>query len=151
MFTVPPAVALLDYISSGLLWRIFFPNWDISRGFHYMSLISQNTPRNCDFSRLFSNIFYSPESQRSCDARGGCRGTLYFIASVPSGRITPYVAIFRGFLLYGILYSKLRWAGRGAHRPVLRVFGPKKTGAHSAREAKPTNFKIFFFIVSQIW
>jgi hypothetical protein len=25
---VPPAVALLNYISSGLLWRIFFPKWD---------------------------------------------------------------------------------------------------------------------------
>ena len=25
-FTVPPAVALLNYVSSGLLWRIFSPN-----------------------------------------------------------------------------------------------------------------------------
>ncbi len=25
---MPPAVALLNYISSGLLWRIFFPNWN---------------------------------------------------------------------------------------------------------------------------
>jgi hypothetical protein len=32
-FTVPPAVALLNYISSGTLWRIFLPNWDILRGF----------------------------------------------------------------------------------------------------------------------
>jgi hypothetical protein len=37
---VPPAVALLNYISCGILWRIFLPNWDISRGFLYISLIS---------------------------------------------------------------------------------------------------------------
>ncbi len=27
-FTVPPAVALLNYISSGIFWRIFLPNWN---------------------------------------------------------------------------------------------------------------------------
>jgi hypothetical protein len=32
-FTEPPAVALLNYISSGILLRIFFPNWDILRAF----------------------------------------------------------------------------------------------------------------------
>jgi hypothetical protein len=31
--TVPSPVALLNYISNGILWRIFLPNWDISRGF----------------------------------------------------------------------------------------------------------------------
>jgi hypothetical protein len=125
------AVALMNYMRSGTGPPVHFcfPQTGIFRG-------------------VFSE-YHSPE--RSVKLRWEGRGTLYFIASVPSGRITPYVAIFRGFLLYGILYSKLRWAGRGAHRPVLRVFGPKKTGAHSAREAKPTNFKIFFFIVSQIW
>jgi hypothetical protein len=82
----------------------------------------------------------------------GGAGDIIFhrLGAVPSGRIYHYVAIFRGFLLYGILYSKLRWAGRGAHRPVLRVFGPKKTGAHSAREAKPTNFKIFFYRITDL-
>jgi hypothetical protein len=25
---VPPAVALLNYISSGIRWRIFLPNWN---------------------------------------------------------------------------------------------------------------------------
>ncbi len=33
---MPPAVALLNYISSGILWRIFLPNWDISRGFFFI-------------------------------------------------------------------------------------------------------------------
>jgi hypothetical protein len=42
--------------------------------------------------------------------------------------------------------AKLRWAGGGAQRPVLRVFGPKMTGAHSARAAKTTNVKIFFLL-----
>ncbi len=28
MFTEPPGVALLNYISCGILWRIFSPNWD---------------------------------------------------------------------------------------------------------------------------
>ncbi len=39
-FTVPPAVALLNYISSGVLWRIFSPNLNFSRGFLYISVIS---------------------------------------------------------------------------------------------------------------
>ncbi len=38
-FTVPPAVALLNYISCDILWRIFSPNKDISRGFLFLSLI----------------------------------------------------------------------------------------------------------------
>ncbi len=25
---MPPAVTLLNYVSSGILWRIFFPNWN---------------------------------------------------------------------------------------------------------------------------
>jgi hypothetical protein len=32
-FTVPPAVALLNYISSGLLWRIFLPKLGYFAGF----------------------------------------------------------------------------------------------------------------------
>ncbi len=31
-FAEPPAVVLLNYISCGILWRNFLPNWDISRG-----------------------------------------------------------------------------------------------------------------------
>ena len=38
-FTVPPAVPLLNYISCGILWRIFLPNWDISRGFSLNNII----------------------------------------------------------------------------------------------------------------
>jgi hypothetical protein len=108
------------------------------------------------FFAVFSIWYYSPEG--SAKLRWEERGILYLIGSVPSGRIYPYVAIFRGFLLHGtpkrvkvLFYSpegsaKLRWVGGGAQRPVLRVFAPKKTGAHSARAAKTTNVKIFFIV-----
>ncbi len=36
---MPPAVALLNYISCGIPLEDFLPNWDISRGFLYISLI----------------------------------------------------------------------------------------------------------------
>jgi hypothetical protein len=36
---VPPTVALLNYIGSGILWRIFFPNWDF-RGVFSMHIIN---------------------------------------------------------------------------------------------------------------
>ncbi len=52
-FTVPPAVALLNYISSGILWRIFCQ----TRTF-----------------RGFFKITFRVE-QRSCDGRGRGRGT----------------------------------------------------------------------------
>jgi hypothetical protein len=79
--TVPPAVALINYMRSCTLWRIFLPNWDISRGFLYIALnfvgrISETavkgvgdiishklgaqrkgTPSYCDFSHFFSIIF----------------------------------------------------------------------------------------------
>jgi hypothetical protein len=89
MFTVTPAVALYRIELYGKWYTLadFFPNWNF-RGvfsiYHRITLISQDTPRYCDFSRFFP-IFYSPESQRSCDVRGGGRGTLYFIASVGEG------------------------------------------------------------------
>jgi hypothetical protein len=38
-FTVPPAVALLEYMTIGELnqtFADFFPNWDFSRGFLYL-------------------------------------------------------------------------------------------------------------------
>jgi hypothetical protein len=104
----------------------------------------------------FSLFIIRRKDQRCCDGRGG--GTLYFISSVPSGRIFPYVAIFRVFFVCGILYciyspegsAKLRWAGGGAQRLVMRVFGPKNTGAHSARSAKTTNVKIFFYRITDL-
>ncbi len=34
---MPPAVALINYISSGKEVADFFPNWDISRGFLYIA------------------------------------------------------------------------------------------------------------------
>jgi hypothetical protein len=37
-FTVPPAVALFNYISCGILWRIFSQT-GIFAGFFYISLI----------------------------------------------------------------------------------------------------------------
>jgi hypothetical protein len=40
-FTVPPAVAFLNYILEVVHFRRFFPNCDFSRGFLYISLISQ--------------------------------------------------------------------------------------------------------------
>jgi hypothetical protein len=47
-FTVTPAVALLYYVRSGRLLRIFFLNLDFSRGFLYTSLISRKEQRSCD-------------------------------------------------------------------------------------------------------
>jgi hypothetical protein len=40
---VPPAVALLNYISCGLLWRIFEKNWNISRGFLFLLFTGRNS------------------------------------------------------------------------------------------------------------
>ncbi len=82
-FTVPPAVALLNYISSGILWRIFSQT-GIFAGFLYISLISQDTPPYCDFLRFFLFIIRRKD-QRSCDVRGRGRGKLYFTAPVVNG------------------------------------------------------------------
>ncbi len=46
-FIVPPAVALLNYISSGILWRIF-SKLEFSRGFLYISLICRKDQRSCN-------------------------------------------------------------------------------------------------------
>ncbi len=94
-FTVPPAVALLNYISSGKLLSDFLPNWDISRGFLYVY----------NFISLVGS------------AQLRWQGTSYFLASLDQWEITqgPILRFFSGFFIY---YSpkataKLRWAGLG--------------------------------------
>ncbi len=62
----------------------FLPNWDISRGFLYISLISQDTPPHCDFLRFFL-FSIRRKDQRNCDVRGRGRGKLYFTAPVVDG------------------------------------------------------------------
>ncbi len=94
---MPSAVAPINYISSGILWRIFSPKWDF-RGvflhiisfavriseavmngvrdiiFHNLGAHWKGTLSYCDFLRV---IFYiiRRKDQRSCDGRGGGRGT----------------------------------------------------------------------------
>jgi hypothetical protein len=48
----------------------FLPNWDISRGFLYISLISQDTPHTVIFCGFFLFIVLRKD-HRSCDVRGG--------------------------------------------------------------------------------
>jgi hypothetical protein len=57
---VPPAVALLNYTSCSILWRIFLPNWDISRGFP---------------------IYLLPEGTASCNGRAGGHNTFHSLDS----------------------------------------------------------------------
>jgi hypothetical protein len=95
---------------------LLFPNWDISRGFLYLSFAG-----------------------RISEAAMGGAGDIIFHRLGAQWKDIPPCCDFRGFFLHGILYyspegsAKLRWVVGGAQRPVLRVFGPKKTGAHSAR------------------
>jgi hypothetical protein len=60
---------LLNHISTG-----FFSKLEFSLGFLYLSLISQDTPSYCDFSRFFLYIIRRKD-QQSCDVRGEGRGT----------------------------------------------------------------------------
>jgi hypothetical protein len=61
---MPPAVALLNYRSSGILWRIFLPNWN--------------------FHGVFSTYHYfHREDQQSCDGQG----KLYFRVTLSSFRV----------------------------------------------------------------
>ncbi len=80
---MPPAVDLLNYISSGLLWRIF-SKLEFSRSFLYISLISQDTPPYCGFLRFFS-IYYSPE--RSAKLR--CTVYLEYQCVCSSSELVP--------------------------------------------------------------
>ncbi len=83
-FTVPPAVALLNYISSGILWWIFCQT-GIFAGFSlFISLISQDTPPYCDFSRFFFQLLFAVKISEDamCTVQGGGQGILYFIVSV---------------------------------------------------------------------
>ncbi len=68
-----PAVALLNYISCGILWWIFLSNWDISRGFSLYIIDMAGctrTPPYCVFSWVFS-IYYLPErsAKLRCERR----------------------------------------------------------------------------------
>jgi hypothetical protein len=100
-FTVPPAVALLNYILYKLWYTLadFFPNWNF-RGFflHFINfavriseaamkgageIIFHNvgaqwkgTPSYCDFSLVFFYIIRHKD-QRSCNGPGGGQGTSY--------------------------------------------------------------------------
>jgi hypothetical protein len=64
----------------------FLPNWDISRGFLYISLISKETPSYCDFSWFFIYILFAGKISEAamCGAEFGGQ-YMYFIASVVEG------------------------------------------------------------------
>jgi hypothetical protein len=83
---VPPAVALLNYISSVILWRIFCQT-EIFAGFS----------------------LFSRKDQRSSDERGE-RGE--DITLEPSGRVHPHTVIFRQFFLYIICRKDQRSCDR---------------------------------------
>ncbi len=77
-----PAVALLNYISCGILWWIFCQTGTF-RGVFSLYIIDMagctRTTPYCVFSWVFS-IYYLPERSaklRPCDVRGGGRGTLF--------------------------------------------------------------------------
>jgi hypothetical protein len=101
------AVALMNYLRSSTL--LLFPNWDISRGFLYLSFAG-----------------------RISEAAMGGAGDIIFHRLGAQWKDIPICCDFSRFLSiwYTVLYylpegsAKLRWAGGGAQRPVLRVFGP---------------------------
>ncbi len=81
---MPPAVSLLHYIRQWYTLADFFPNWDISRGFLYISY-HRKDQRSYEamtggghyiFCVVFS-IFIRRMDQRSCDGQNRGLGTLY--------------------------------------------------------------------------
>ena len=123
---MPPAVALWNYISSVLLWRIFFPNRDF-RGVFF----TYQDQRSYDGRGHY--IFRVPNSLQGCDGWGKGRGILYTVSKPlwSSGKIyasgSPSSGLeknesfcfwkFRGVSLYILSEgsAKLRWVGRVAH------------------------------------
>ncbi len=134
---MPPVVALLNYISSGIFWRIFCQT-GIFRG-------------------VFLHVINFAVRISEAAMKGVGDIIFHTVTLEPSGRVHPHTGIYRGFFLY---YSpqgsaKLRWAaffleildflflgeqrscdgqgGGGAQRPVRHDNVPKKTGARSAQ------------------
>ncbi len=68
---MPPAVALLNYISCSIYTLAdFLPNWDFLRGFLYVSWISQDTPPHCDFFAVFFYLMFAGKiSEARCEGR----------------------------------------------------------------------------------
>jgi hypothetical protein len=116
---VPSAVALMNYISRGVLWRIFLLNWDISRGF--LSLyITRGEDRLAGPRGRGGSIFWKTRdiglasysnnlSTRWRDQRAAAmrwQETLYFLASLVPWEITRglYCDFSRGFFF--ILFSR---------------------------------------------
>ncbi len=68
---MPPAVALLNFISYGILWRIFFAKLGYFAGFFYLSFAGRN--REGDFIFLGCQTAYK-------GAMDGARGGEYYIS-----------------------------------------------------------------------
>ncbi len=98
---MPSAVALINYISSGLLWLIFLPNWDISRGFLSVYIIrGEDTlagrrgrggsifwkTRDIGLASYSNNLTTRWRDQRSCDAMAG--DIIFFSLAGPVGDCT---------------------------------------------------------------
>jgi hypothetical protein len=68
---VPPAVALWNYISSVLFWRIFFPNWDFRGVFSYYHYFVVGPAKlRCAGNIIFFKVPHSPFI-RDRDIEGG--------------------------------------------------------------------------------
>ncbi len=78
MFTVPPAVALFNYISSGLLWRIFSPNWDF-RGVFFIYSIINLAVRN-SAAMMAGDLKFLECRTAYKGAMDGARGGKYYIS-----------------------------------------------------------------------
>ncbi len=73
---MPPGVALLNYISCGILWRIFLPNWDNSRGFliDNAGCVEMGGAGDNIFSAWFFLYIIRRKDLRSCDGQDGGLG-----------------------------------------------------------------------------
>ncbi len=111
---MPPAVALFNYISSGLLWRIFFPNWDFRGVFFTYSIINLAVRNSA--AMMAGDIILLECRTAYKGAMDGARGGKYYISKPlwSSGKIyasgSPslgqkkkrtnwFLEISRGFLL----------------------------------------------------
>ncbi len=80
---MPPAVALLNYISCGILWRIFSQTGTFV-GFFYLSFAGRNSEAVIGRGHY---IFRVPNSLQGCDGWGEGRGILYIKSLWSPGKI----------------------------------------------------------------
>ncbi len=119
---MPPAVALLNYISCGILWRIFLPNWDISRFFFYtlftvrISDAAMGGAGDIIFSAWLFFILFAERISEAAMSRTGVGG--YYVINMTITELyctfTDFfskIGITEGFSLCNINFAEMRWEG----------------------------------------